>query len=349
MKIKFIWSLKTEIIRIIYTSQSIQSNFYQKNNFYILPFPIKKHIIRKYHSNIVIFPNLNFNKISNYWKKIQNINISCWDICKDKNLINQISDQLKELNLPPPNTNLLKKNWKKIQNIFFKKLKQILGEELQIEEIIIYPTYFGSTMSYNVINKYSRKIKIYLRIDQDIISIIKGILSSLLSEKIFFNIKPSFMEKEFLINWLIYKSSLKKIFKSFLKKSNFKPTSSIIKNKQEIKILKKISNNFLKKFNFNNLEINNFYIKNNLIYFDDKPFDLYNFTWQEKRVLFNFIKNKNKIISFDEIYALISKNQNNFSLYALAKFIERLRKKLESKKINPSVIKTIRKQGYVLE
>ena len=69
----------------------------------------------------------------------------------------------------------------------------------------------------------------------------------------------------------------------------------------------------------------------------------------EKILLKHFIEKENQVVSFDEIADIIFKSDEEYSLYAIAKKIERLRNKLEENGISGSYIQTLRGQGYLLK
>jgi DNA-binding response OmpR family regulator len=61
------------------------------------------------------------------------------------------------------------------------------------------------------------------------------------------------------------------------------------------------------------------------------------------------IENSNSFVSFDAIADNFSDSDENFSLYAISKTIQRLRNKLETNGISGSYIQTLRGQGYLLK
>lgn len=65
--------------------------------------------------------------------------------------------------------------------------------------------------------------------------------------------------------------------------------------------------------------------------------------------MYFLIKNSNNVVSFDQISDIIFVNEEKFSLFALAKFIQRLREKLEMNGISGSFIQTLRGKGYLLK
>lgn len=67
----------------------------------------------------------------------------------------------------------------------------------------------------------------------------------------------------------------------------------------------------------------------------------------ERAILNELCENRNQLTSYDSIYALMDQN-NEFSLYAISKQIERIRKKLKDNGILYELIHPYRGSGYVL-
>ena len=70
---------------------------------------------------------------------------------------------------------------------------------------------------------------------------------------------------------------------------------------------------------------------------------------KEKKVMYELIKNSNNIVRFDTISDILFEDSENFSLFAQAKVIQRLREKLEKNGISGSFIQTVRGKGYLLK
>ena len=73
------------------------------------------------------------------------------------------------------------------------------------------------------------------------------------------------------------------------------------------------------------------------------------FSKQEKDLLTALIKNKGKILDFDQVANIIWKDKadDKFSLEAMAKLVENLRRKIKTLGINKEVIFTKRGKGYI--
>ena len=69
----------------------------------------------------------------------------------------------------------------------------------------------------------------------------------------------------------------------------------------------------------------------------------------EKIILRLLIQKAGGVVTFDEFGNELFGDENDFSLYAISKNIERLRNKLEANGISGSYIQTLRSKGYVLK
>ena len=65
--------------------------------------------------------------------------------------------------------------------------------------------------------------------------------------------------------------------------------------------------------------------------------------------MLSLIRNSNTVTEIDDIGSVIFKSEDNFSLYAISKTIQRLRDKLEANGISGSYIQTLRGKGYLLK
>ncbi|MBI3342925.1 winged helix-turn-helix domain-containing protein [Candidatus Gottesmanbacteria bacterium] len=72
-------------------------------------------------------------------------------------------------------------------------------------------------------------------------------------------------------------------------------------------------------------------------------------TNKERNVWEYLVANKQRIVSFDELADAVWKDESDekFSLYALSKLIETIRRKLRAHSVNRQVIVTFRKRGYM--
>jgi DNA-binding winged helix-turn-helix (wHTH) protein len=91
-------------------------------------------------------------------------------------------------------------------------------------------------------------------------------------------------------------------------------------------------------------------LKNNRLFLGEEYIQ-HRFTSKQIRILTLLLKNKYNVTSRDQIAQILWKDywQEKYSDWAINKFIQRLRIKLEENLINKASIKTLKKKGFILE
>lgn len=230
----------------------------------------------------------------------------------------------------------LKNDWLKIENDFWKNLNQFLDFKKAISKITsidVLITPFGTIGSFNPLRVGDKfKLLVTSRVDFSVGNIMAGILQNLY---IIENWIGGEIETE---KYLKRMSAITFLFENTVFKKYYPDLQNIIKPQFIFsKELLTKSDKYLAKLGFPKKEIK--IDVNNKI-----------FSSQEKLLLTTLIKNKNNIITFDEIANLIWKEKadDKFSLEAIAKLVENLRKKIKSLGINKELIFTKRGKGYTL-
>ncbi|MBI4225853.1 helix-turn-helix domain-containing protein [Candidatus Roizmanbacteria bacterium] len=341
MKTEWVWSLESEAQRIVHTAKQMSTGFYQSQGFLVLP---QQYL--KLNKDIVVFPDLKVESISIFWSKVGKANINDFPVSKDKTLIDRIIKNLKSVNLKEPKVAKLKTLWNMSQIQIDKQIEAVLGKTGLIKKLIIFPSNFGTSVSFNVPEAFPAEIKLFLRFDQDVYSLVEGVLSALLQYQLVLKYDASWKERELLVDWLVRDSSIGLLLKKLQPISEILTTTEVIQKKQYSR-LKKLSGDFLKKLKVPGKFKHNLSTKKFSIFLGANK--LGNLTWKERRVLLLLNQNRGDIVSQDKISEIIFRDEQQFSLYALAKFFQRLRKKLEENGIPGNIIETVRKRGYVLK
>jgi len=324
MQVKTIWkySKETEVQRLAQITTQIGKRFYDKNGFLVLPCPIDNN------PKAIFLPPLNYPK--NLFKKAAKLKLSM-----PMKIPDELSKTLTELLATTENTRCYtaqKIAWQKVEKKFWKTLNDFIPESKNIKSLEIWPTRFGSICSF--FWKKKDKVYIWLRLDAAISHITEGIISSLLDKNY------AWSEKEAITDFLLTQAALKNFF------PNYQATLSALRLKNTR--LKKESDKYLKSLGIKIGEI--FKIKSGKIYCNSKLLPLGLFSKKETKLLKLFIENKNQIVNFDQTASVLwgKNNEDKFSLWAISKTIERLRKKLKKLNISPDLLQTKRSQGYFL-
>ncbi len=342
MKVKTTWehSIKTETERVLHCAHQIAVNFYRINNFVVLP-----HTPKSGSLNLVTFPDLPYSHVPRFWDKVKTIDITTLPLKKiDKKTMEKTGELLKTVNLPKPNIEALEKTWVKAQDQILTKIYEIIpNKKGRIKKIIIYPTVFGTSCSFNFINE-NGEIIMYLRQDQGLTTIVEAIVTSLTRKDVYEKLDGIWQESEIIADWLVTQSALAEVIRKY-DKTAFIPTLKGVRIKQQVRLLAE-SEAFYKKLGFStNQKI--FGLNGLTPEINKKPVE--NLSPAEKAILRLLIQKAGGIITFDELGNEIFKDDQNFSLYAISKTIERLRNKFEANGISGSYIQTLRGKGYLLK
>lgn len=340
MKTVWEYSIKSEAERLIHCAHQIIVGFYKTNNFIVLPYnPGVKN------THIVTFPDISYTKIHRFWKSVKKVNVHTLPLRCDPKLVSDVSEVLKSFNLPELQFKKVKELWQKAEKDIIHEIYKVLPEKNNtIKRITIYPTLFGTSSSFNWIEK-NGEIIMYLREDQGIHTLTESIVTALTRKDVYDKLGGLWEESEIITDYLITETSIAKVLQKYESNNKYTPTLKGVRIKEQAKLIQQ-SNEFYKK-----LSIPSF----------DKPFSynglvpeilgkpVENLTLAEKNLLLNLIKNSNSLTTIDTIGNAIFKTEDNFSLYAIAKTIQRLRDKLETNGISGSYIQTLRGKGYVLK
>lgn len=345
MKVQTTWvySEKTEAERLLQIAHQISVGFYRVNNFIVLPFNPK---IQNAHT--VTFPDLPYNNIPRFWEQVKKIDVSESPMRLDPKLVNQVIKLSQKANLPVPDYAKIQKTWQKAESEILAEIYKIIPSKKNlIKKIVIYSTSFGTSSSFNIFGKDRNDgvIGINLRSDQGIHAIAESILSSINYLDITEKLDGIWSEAELLVDWLVARSSLSQVLQKYEKPDGYTTTIKGIRTKQQAKLLKE-SEEFYKDLGIPG--VNKPFGLNGLTpEINKKP--VKNLNFKEKVVLKKLIENSNSVVSFDAIADNFSDSDENFSLYAISKTIQRLRNKLETNGISGSYIQTLRGQGYLLK
>lgn len=335
------YSIESEANRLIQCAYQIIIGFYKTNNFIVLPYNPNINT-----ANVVTFPLLPYTKIPRFWERVKKANIKNLPLVVEKDLLSSISGFLTTELINKPSFEKTKTLWAKVEKEVIEEIYKVIPSRRnkKIKNIIIYPTLFGTSCSFNRISEKG-EIFIYLREDQGIHAITEAIITSLTRDDIYKKLEGLWSESEIITDFLVTETSIAKVLQKYEKAEMYIPTLKGVRAKEQAKLLQE-SNAFYKKLGIPSFDKPFGY--NGLIpELFGKPVE--NLTETEKKVLLSLIRNSNTVIEIDEIGDAIFKSEDNFSLYAISKTIQRLRDKLEENGISGSYIQTLRGKGYLLK
>lgn len=334
------YSIESEANRLIQCAYQIIIGFYKTNNFIVLPYNPNVNT-----ANVVTFPLLPYTKIPRFWEQAKKSNVKDLPVKIDRNLLNTTISFLEKELAKKPNFENTKVLWGKAEKEVIEETYKVIPSKKNIvTKITIYPTSFGTSCSFNWINEKG-EIILYLREDQGIHAITEAIITSLTRDDIYEKLEGLWQESEIITDYLVTETSIAKVLQKYEKAENYIPTLKGVRIKEQARLLEE-SDKFYKKLGIPTFEKPFGY--NGLIpELFGKP--IVNLSETEKKVLLSLIRNSNIVTEIDDIGSVMFKSENNFSLYAISKTIQRLRDKLEANGISGSYIQTLRGKGYLLK
>ena len=291
------------------------------------------------------FPDLEFNKITRFWEQTKRLGVNKKLMIDNKKLVNSVLKLIQQTKIKRPDYKNVKATWSKSGQNVLNEIYKILPQKKDvIKKIVIHPTIFGPNCSFSWIDKKG-EIVIFLREDQGVHAIAEAVITSLTRNDIYEKLEGVWQESEMVTDFLVTQSSIARVLQKYESPEKYIPTLKGVRIKEQAKLLQE-SEEFYKKLGIPSFEKPFGY--NGLIpELFGKP--VANLTETEKKVLLSLIRNSNTVTEIDDLGEVIFKSEEDFSLYAIAKTIQRLRDKLETNEISGSYIQTLRGKGYVLK
>jgi hypothetical protein len=327
----FVSNLETETNRIIHASVQTANGFYHSKKFAVLPYLVKND------SSTVYLPELSFEQIPNYWNNLAKIS-DYIPLDYDNLLVQQVA----ALNLPiqdlSETISNLHTQWNQKQTEIYNFLENMFPTEFKkIEQIEIRVTSFGTNMSYEYV--FQDKIVpfvCYLRQDMNIShvveALVQGILHAHQSTKNY-----SWEVREAISDFILEQASNQNIVDAHT------PTLNSL-NKVDPELLAK-SDMYLKNIGLNFEKP--FKKDNQLIILNGKIISA-KLTSLQHLVLSALIDKQNQIVSYDELADILWTDDDEFSIWAINKTMQRLRIKLDSLGAPKRTLTVVKGNGYSL-
>lgn len=229
---------------------------------------------------------------------------------------------------------------------FEKLLYSVLGNRIEIANINIFATNYGTGASYFFIDK-EMNIKLFLRKDRPLEIIFEQVINSIVHT----DLQKSYIKGKAIRRvWQNKNIILDYLYRFTPLSSAFLDEKSLIKV-LETKIphaLRQESISYLNKLGFQSKP--SIVIKDNQLFNTSKQEVIKHLTFEEEKVLKFLLINKNNIVTFSEIGDVIwgKESTQKYSLYAISRLIFEIRRKLKANSINKEIIQTQRKKGYYL-
>ncbi len=337
-RIETIWeySINTETERVLYTARGIANGFYQFNNFLVVPsnYPSTQ-------TNLVTIPNLRYESMRNFWKKTSKLSPEL-PLNYPRTLTEPVKALLTSTFNPTIDYRTQQREWETIQSSILGVLDKLFPREMKkIKKLVIYPTYFGTKLSFSF--PINSTIYLYLRHDHGPANIVWGIVSSLNRKKHFNNYLSTWSESQIIADWIIGETEINDL----LEKNRIKKDYSALQETRRgySKEAVEASKVFYKRHDID-WTANTIRAEHGEIIINGKPIKIFN--PKEANVLFMLLANRGSAVDVYKIGEVFCGSCDKFSLYAISKSIQRLRDKLDKLGISGSLIQTVHGQGFMI-
>lgn len=310
MKVVWETSQETEKLRLLNITACIANGFFKHNGFLVLPVGYSN--IKS--SRIITLPELNYNSIPRFWQSVARLDYA--------NLIGDPKSKV-DLDIPfdLPLPKIEKFDISKIWPAIYTLIPRVKNN---IRSLHIWQTGFGSTCSFSLCNgKPPFDIYVWLRSDQGESALVEAIITSITRPA---QPNASWSESEATVDWIMSDSAVSKAIRT---RADLTITDTRSKASAN---LQKASDDFLARIGAPQVTLETI-----------KRINTIDFSQKEKQLFQKFLDKPNQIVSFDEIG-----DENDFSLYAITKLVQRLRDKMEAQGITGSLIQSKRGEGYIL-
>lgn len=324
-----------EYRKLFFTLSKVQNGWFKQKGFLATHKPLKD-------LPDVVIPNWKLFNDVNFWRKIEQINQKSTSY-----LTLQIKDLPELYDIISKETEIditeIRVLWKAIEKEFTQYFTKFLDHNSLINRVEVYLTRYGTRATYNHSDSV---VKIYLREDIDYSEIAFCTLAGLFHAQngvTDFNVNASkynWAEKQNTIDYLMSQTALSDLFPNYtslmysLRNNGINPEYVISSNK------------IYNKLGFPvNLPLQ---IVQDVVVWEDDPLPI--FSKNEVLVIDNLLKNKGRVVTYEDISEVLwgEESYASFSLEAISKVVERIRKKFIDCGIYRQFILTKRGLGYIL-
>ena len=333
--ITFTHSPELEGRRLLFVAGSLARGWYQKHDFLVLP-TLEPHA----PSSQIIFPDLPYSSIPNFWSSVSKLKLITPQPAPT-HLLAATQSLLSPKYAPALYQSHLSKLeyiYSKIKNSFWNNFFTLYPKySSRVKEINIISTCYGPVSSFNLVGVDQSLITIYLRQDASVDKLLWSILASILRPKMQDELKYSWDEVEAVIDHLLSETSLS---------SGLPHPHPTLKNLRSDQLAKYrlTSTQYLEKLGINTV----LKLKNDNGQYSYGDTTITNLTKKEEMLLDLLFAKQGLTVSYEEIASVLWPNNDDWSLYALAKEIQRLRDKIKNSGINTRLVHAHRKRGYSL-
>jgi hypothetical protein len=339
---RWVSDLRSETLRVLYTCASIAQEVYLDNQFVVLP-----ALPRSMQSMSVILPKLTAFQSPLFWKRVRAFVKRTIPVQADDQLIQMVEPELASILAAedqPIEWAKLQRNWRAIAPAFYQALDMVIpGAREKISLVTIIPTRYGTRSSFSAHGTFPANIAMYLRQDATVRNIAEGIVSALTRADVLEHFKVRWDQAKVLVDWILERSSVALVLRGLVKVDD-----KAGMRKQQIEHIFKKSKNYCKEAWIpfqQDKEGGSFEVlDNSAILVGGRQYAL---SYQEYALLQSFLSQRGQTVSYDILADAVFPS-GSFSLFALAKAVQRLRTTMRTAGLDPGLIQSVRGVGYVL-
>lgn len=327
------YDTQTEMGRIVHTAHNVANGFYALHGF-----PVVSGLKPSYAESrqAVILPDLPYHEIPRFWDQVARVHIYRLPLRMPSELVVGLSAYIATRD---DQHEPLIQAWEQAAPAVLTELQRILPRAREVETIHLMPSQYGTICSFDEFDPESRAIWAYVRDDDGSVgSIVEAIVSSLIFDQVHLELSGNWTEGEMVADWLLTKSSLADILSAY--DPGYQSTLQTLRKKQ-LTELSRDSSAYMARLGFS-ATAPLVELRDGVPTKGDVP--LTDLSQQQTEILSHLVQHGE--ISHDQLASIMFATEEDYSLYAMAKQMERLRKKLEFNGISGSYIKTVRGFGY---
>ena len=335
-KVNFVWNEETEVDRVLNTAATTARGFFSQKGFLVLP-------ETKRTMGVVVLPSIPYQSIPHFWEAVKQ-NDSEHTSPLVPTVSNEIRELLRTYLLPLISIDkkiliTTEKKWRSIEKKFFKDFFTLFPQFAgMLDSIEIRLTRWGTGASWSYLDatKKGQHMIIYLRnthrMDQ-----IAWVLISAFAGTVETELHMVWEARQSISDFLMSSSLLSRHF------PEFSPTMPCLHSNDEK--LQKQSADFLESIGVHVMRP--FNKKHSTIYLFDKPID-HELSESQEKILSLMITNQNHTVDYDTLASTLWESEDEFSLWAINKQMQRLTKKIVTLGGHEYMIEPVRGRGYVL-
>ena len=333
--VTFSHSLEMEARRLLHVAGSLSRRWYQNHGFLVLP-----TVPLKVPTATVVFPNFPYTTIPEFWARVSRLKLTTPIVTSPKllaettNLLRPIYDS----KFYGRSAARLAAEFKRIEAKFWSNLFTLFPiYKTKISKVNIYLTLYGPYTTFNLARDDQSELTIYVRYDCTLDKVLWSMLTCLFRPRMQDELHHTWSEIEATVDWLMRESALN---------CGLPLSQPTIKNLRSVQIapLRMKSDRYLKALGLD--QVSPWRQVRDQIWYGDR--EIVGLSPKERVLLEYFLTKRGKAVTYDQLADLLWPKGENFSLFAIAKEIERLRRKIKACGIVTPIILAHRKVGYSL-